>query len=134
MRKSCQNFPGEKTRKPPDPSTSYRDERGKITHSFPRRAYLSKVRLRHGPAFLPYLEIFRRGEVEHRGDEVGREGLDLVVVRHHRVVVELAREGDLVLRRGQFLLERGHVLVRLELGIPFHDGEEGRYLSPPTSR
>ena len=40
MRKSCQNFPGEKTRKPPDPSTSYRDERGKITHSFPRRACL----------------------------------------------------------------------------------------------
>src|SRR3989337_4377695 len=42
MRKSCQNIPGEKTRNPPEPSTSYRDERGKFTHSFPRRACFRK--------------------------------------------------------------------------------------------
>src|SRR3989337_3252542 len=70
-----------------------------------RSSNLSKVRLRHAPAFLPCLEIFRRAEVEHRGDEVGREGLELAVVRHHRVVVELARERELVLRRGQLLLD-----------------------------
>ena len=31
-------FPKEKTPKPPSPSTPYGDDRGKFTHSFPRRA------------------------------------------------------------------------------------------------
>ena len=62
--------------------------------------------------------------MEHAGDDVGRNALDPDVVLHDLVVVELAREADLVLGRGEFLLERQEVLVRLEVGILLDDNEE----------
>ena len=67
---------------------------------------------------------WRVGEVEHAGDEVAREALDLGVVAHDGVVVELAREGDLVLGRGQLLLERHDVLVGLEVGVVLDHREQ----------
>src|SRR5687767_7748769 len=45
-----------------------------------------------------------RLEAEHAREHRVREGLALGVVLHHRVVVGLAREGDLVLGGGEFLL------------------------------
>src|SRR4051794_33672247 len=50
---------------------------------------------------LGRLEKRRLPELAETGDEVVREALDRGVVAHHRVVVGLARERDLVLRAGQ---------------------------------
>jgi len=58
-------------------------------------------------------------EIEHPGNHARRENLPLRVVGHHGVVVGLPRKGDLVLRRGEFLLESHHILVGLEVGISF---------------
>src|SRR5688572_32947659 len=63
-------------------------------------------------------------EAERPGDDAGREGLALDVVFHHRVVVRLAREGDLVLGAGELFLQRQHVLVRLEVGVGLGEGEQ----------
>src|SRR5512141_3129885 len=60
------------------------------------------------------LQELRGGEAEHAGEDARREGFAPRVVFHHRVVEGLAREGDLVLRAGELLLQRQHVLVRLE--------------------
>src|SRR6476660_5063 len=49
-------------------------------------------------------------EAEDAGDQDRRKGLDPGVVVEHRHVVVLARERDLVLGRGQLLLELEHVL------------------------
>src|SRR5436190_24121611 len=56
-------------------------------------------------------------EAECAGENVVRHGLALGVVLHHRVVIGLAREGDLVLGAGELLLQRKHVLVGLQVGI-----------------
>src|SRR4051812_19477804 len=63
---------------------------------------------------LPEVHRGRPGEA---GDEVGRELLLADVVLRRRVVVELPREADLVLRRRQLLLQPADVGVRLEVGI-----------------
>src|SRR4051812_487145 len=63
------------------------------------------------------LEGLARREVAHPRDEVARERLDPVVVAQHGVVVELPRVGDLVLGRGQLLLQVQEVLVGLEVRI-----------------
>src|SRR3954463_9762351 len=56
-------------------------------------------------------------EAERPGNQDVRERLDRCVVVEHAGVVVLAREADLVLSRGQLLLQLEHVLVRLKLGI-----------------
>src|SRR5262245_65615063 len=70
------------------------------------------------------LEERRRLEVEHPRQDVRRERLELRVVLHGGVVVELPREADLVFRRGELLLEREEVRVRLELGVLLDDDHE----------
>ena len=49
-------------------------------------------------------------EMKNAGDGIRRKNFALRVVGHDGVVVGLAREGYLVLRRCQFLGERKHVL------------------------
>ena len=63
-------------------------------------------------------------EAEQARDEHVRERLDRGVVVEDARVVVLAAERDLVLGRGQLLLELEDVLVRLELGIVLDDGEQ----------
>src|SRR5690606_31923043 len=70
------------------------------------------------------LEQGRRLEAEHARDEVGREGLALVVVGHDGVVEVLARVRDLVLGGGQLLGELHHVLVRLQVRVRLLQGEQ----------
>ena len=70
------------------------------------------------------LEELPRPEAEHARDEHRGEGLDRVVVRQHRVVVDLPRDGDLVLRVLQLVLEVQEVLVRLQLRIRLGNREE----------
>ena len=66
-------------------------------------------------------EQFRRAKIERVGDEVARKHFAVGVVSHHGIVVGLAREGDFVFRRGQFLGELHHVLIRLQVGILLAD-------------
>src|SRR5882672_773415 len=68
-------------------------------------------------------EQLGRPEVEHAGEDAVGEGLALGVVVHHRVVERLAREGDLVLRAGEFLLQREHILVGLQVRVGLGEGE-----------
>ena len=58
------------------------------------------------------------------GNHVGRERLALRVVGHHRVVVGLPGEGDLVLGRGELLHQGHHRRVGLQVGIGLGDREE----------
>src|SRR5262245_36499306 len=66
----------------------------------------------------------RFGEAERVGHHDGREDLPLVVVGRHRIVEGLAGKAHLVLRRGELFLQGHHVLVGLEGGIGFRQGEE----------
>src|SRR6185295_11514081 len=70
------------------------------------------------------VQQLRRAEAEHAGEHVVREGLALGVVFHHRVVEGLARERHLVLGAAELLLDREHVLVRLEVGIRLGEREQ----------
>src|SRR5436853_6405276 len=63
------------------------------------------------------LQKLRGAEAEEAGEEIVRDRLALRVVLHHRVVVGLARERDLVLGAGELLLQREHVLVRLQVRV-----------------
>src|SRR5512133_1748712 len=63
------------------------------------------------------LEVLPRSVAEHAGNDVGRERLLRRVVRHHGVVVELPRVGDLSLGSGELLLQHHEVLVRLEVRV-----------------
>src|SRR5688572_21458697 len=63
------------------------------------------------------LEEWSLLEAERSGDLVLREALAVRVVAHHGVVVRLAGERDPVLGGPQLLLERLHVLIRLEVGV-----------------
>ena len=65
-------------------------------------------------------DVNPNGPGEHRAGE----RLDRVVVRQDRVVVDLPRDGDPVLRLGELRLELAEVLVRLELRIRLGDGEQ----------
>src|SRR5260221_6957821 len=71
------------------------------------------------------LEEIALQEAEHPGEDIARERLDPVVVLEDRRVVVLAAERDLVLGRGQLLLERQDVLVRLEVRVVLDNGEQG---------
>ena len=74
--------------------------------------------------FVLDLEELALREAERPGENGAGEGLDRVVVRQHRVVVDLAADGDLVLRVGELGLELLEVLRRLEVGIRLGDGEQ----------
>src|SRR6202162_955449 len=70
------------------------------------------------------LEQFHRLELEGLSDEaVGKDLLRDVEARRD-VVVELARETDLVLGRGKLFHERLHALVRLQVRVVLREGEE----------
>src|SRR6185369_4409739 len=73
---------------------------------------------------LGRLQELRRTEAEGAGEEVVREGLALRVVFHHRIVERLARERHLVLGAGELLLQREHVLVRLQVRVGLGEREE----------
>ena len=79
-----------------------------------------------GLALLGLFDLEQAGrlEVEHAGDDHRGEGLAPGVVEHHRVVIGLPGEGDLVLGGGQFLLQGQHVLVGLQVGIGLGHGEK----------
>ena len=56
---------------------------------------------------------------EHAGDEDGGKCLLVSIVRSDGVIEGLPRKGDLVFGCGQFLLQVGHILVGLQVGIAF---------------
>src|SRR3954463_7920986 len=70
------------------------------------------------------LQELGRPEAECAGEEVVRHGLALGVVLHHRIVIGLPREGDLVLGAGELFLQREHVLVGLEVGVLLENGNQ----------
>src|SRR5919106_286878 len=78
-----------------------------------------KLRLhRDGAAgFLFGFEELPRDEAGEPGHDERRELLGDRVVLHDLVVVELPRERDLALGRGQLFLESQEVLVRLQVGV-----------------
>src|SRR5258708_15476105 len=91
-----------------------------------------KFKLLLGERNLRRLALFRRlgrlqqlgrAEAEHAGEDVAGEGFALRVVGHHRIVERLAREGDLVLGAGELLLQREHVLVRLQVRVGLGERE-----------
>ena len=72
------------------------------------------------------LEELDRLELERLGDEaVGEDLLGRVEARRD-VVVELAREADLVLRRGELLHQRLDALVGLQVRVVLGQREEAR--------
>src|SRR5918994_4556504 len=71
------------------------------------------VRDRHGLALGALgLKVLPLGEAHGTGEDDGREALYFGVVGLDRVVVVLPGEGDLVLRRGELLLEVDQDRVR----------------------
>src|SRR5262245_31928989 len=70
------------------------------------------------------LEELALREPERSGQEHRREDLDRVVEREHGVVVDLARDRDLVLGVPQLVLQVEEVLVRLELRVRLGDREQ----------
>ena len=70
------------------------------------------------------LEELTLREAQRPGNEDVREDLEGVVEFQDRGVVVLAGERDLVLRRGQLLLQRQNVLVGLESRVVLDDREE----------
>src|SRR5918993_4044221 len=80
---------------------------------------------RHGlPLRALGLEVFLLGEAHGTGEYDRGEALDLRVVGLNRVVVVLPREGDLVLRRRELLLEVDQNRVGTELWIILGNGEQ----------
>src|SRR5215210_118925 len=86
-----------------------------------RRSELHAWRLPRG--FLD-LEERPRLEAEHPGDDVRRDRLTRVLVAEDGVVVDLARDADLVLRVLELRLQLTEVLARAELRIRLRDGEQ----------
>src|SRR5215203_6657290 len=70
------------------------------------------------------LEVFPLGEAHGTGENDRRETLYLRVVGLDRVVVVLPGEGDLVLRRGELLLEVYQYRVGAEIWIVLGDREQ----------
>ena len=70
------------------------------------------------------LEELALREAERAGDQHGREHLDRVVVRQYRVVVDLPRNGDLVLGVLKLRLEVEEVRARLQVRVRLGDREE----------
>jgi len=95
--------------------------------SFPQNRLLlqRQIDIRNRPfGFDGDLEKDCRDEIEHRRDDVCREDLLGNVELRGDVVVELPREGDLVFRARQFFLKLFHVLIRFQVRIVLHEGEE----------
>ena len=65
--------------------------------------------------------------------DVRRERLDLGVVLQDAVVVELPRVGDAVLGRGQLLLQRQEVLVRLQVGVRLGRARTADFSAPVST-
>ena len=75
---------------------------------------------RHGlPLGTLGLEVFTLRKAHGTGEDYGGEALYLRVVGLDRVVVVLPGEGDLVLRRGELLLEVDQDRIRPEVRIIF---------------
>src|SRR4030065_754688 len=72
---------------------------------------------------LCHLVELPHGEPERSREDDAREGLKSVVEAHHRVVVDLARDRDAILRLLELALELPEVLVPLRLGVGLGDGE-----------
>src|SRR5215210_1064724 len=70
------------------------------------------------------LEVFPLREAHGAGEDNSREALYLRVVGLDRVVVVLPGEGDLVLRRGELLLEVDQDRVRAEIRVVLGHGEQ----------
>ena len=70
------------------------------------------------------LEELALREAERAGEQDGREDLNRVVERQHGVVVDLARDRDLVLGVLQLRLEVEEVGARLQVRVRLGDGEE----------
>src|SRR5512133_3391640 len=71
-----------------------------------------------------HLEQLRGTETERARDHRVRKTLARRVVVHDGVVVCLAREGDLVLSRGQLFHELSHRLIRLQVRIRLGEREQ----------
>src|SRR5918993_4068821 len=70
------------------------------------------------------LEVFPLRKAHRTGEDHRGEALYFRVVGLDRIVVVLPGEGDLVLRRGELLLEVDQNRVRAEIGIVLGDGEQ----------
>ena len=100
--------------------------------SRPRRP--RQVHVRHlGGLWLGVEEVAPR-EPERARDQDAGEGRDGAVVVQHRSVVVLTREADLVLGRGQLLLEAQDVLVRLQFGVVLTTAKSDRRCRSGCSR
>ena len=73
---------------------------------------------------LVSLEVVTSLEVEHLGENDGRELVELVVVSEHAVVVELPRVCDATLGRSQLFLKGKKVRVCLQVGICLAQSEQ----------
>src|SRR5579885_442069 len=65
-------------------------------------------------------------KTENASEEISRKNGLRGVEFHHLVIVELAREGDAVFRRGKLFLEQLHAFDRAKLRILFGDRDEFR--------
>lgn len=90
-----------------------------------RRRLCREIDIRHTPHF-GRLDFQEAGslEIEHAGDDVVREVLDLVVVVENGVIKCLPGERHLVFGRGELFLELHHVLVCFQVRIGFGEGKE----------
>ena len=73
-------------------------------------------------------------EIEHRGNEVGRNLLNRVVVGEDRVVVDLPADRDLVLGLLEILLETGEVVRCPQLGVVLGHRKESECLGEGNSQ
>src|SRR5712664_352412 len=89
-----------------------------------RRRHVAEAHLRHGPVTLVGLEESERLEAERAGDKRRGEGLQLDVVVPDVAVVEASRELDLVLGRGQGLLQVGEGGDRLQVRVVLGNREQ----------
>ena len=104
------------------PSPGMRAERGGRPRGVGTPSELDPRRLPDG-RFLD-LEIRLLFEVEQAAHDVRRDGLERRVVAQHRVVVDLARDGDLLLRVLELRLQLLEVLRRAQLRVVLRDGEQ----------
>src|SRR3990172_8092952 len=70
------------------------------------------------------LEQFRRDELEHAGDEVAWESLLCYVEPRGNVIIELPREGNLILRARELFLQLLDVLIRLQVRVVLNEREQ----------
>ena len=79
------------------------------------------------------LEELARGEVEHRGDQVGREGRHPGVVGAHVAVVEAPGRRDPVLGVGQLVLQVEEVRARLQVRVGLDPDQQVGCSAPPRA-